>query len=73
MIEFTKDGNVKKIAEDSALIPLLKQDGWKAENETDVLEELRERARELGLKPHHKAKAETIEKMIEEAENDDSE
>lgn len=77
MLIFKKDGGEKHIDEESKLIPILIEDGWKCDSIPDVasddLEGLRKRAEELGIKVHHKAKAETIKAKIDEALNDDSE
>lgn len=70
MITLKKDGSTKLVDEGSVLIPILKGDGWLIDGEavTDDLETLRAKADVMGIKYHHKAKAETIAKMIEEAE-----
>lgn len=76
MLKFEKDGNVKLIDPNSQLIPILKEDGWIVEggkvSDDDRLEKAKKRASELGLKVHHKAKAETIEAQIAEVENGNS-
>lgn len=78
MLTFKKDEAVKILDENSSLIPLLLAEGWavdglkKQEKKAfDVMElsELREKAEKLGLSVHHKAKASTIQKMIDEALN----
>jgi len=62
-----KGSAVKFIGKKSKLLPILKSDGWKIDGEESELDALREQAKELGLKPHHKAGAEKIKKMIESA------
>lgn len=66
MLTFKKGDAVKFIDPESSLIPVLKHEGWKAEGEED-LDALRAEAEALGLKPHHKAGADKIRQMIEEA------
>lgn len=75
MLTFKKLDAVKCIDPESKLIPILLEDGWECDEVQVELDEdeLREQAKELGIKVHHKAKAETIKAKIEEALNDDSE
>ena len=70
MLEFKKNDSTKLIDEDSKLIPVLIADGWSCGDidlgvELDI-DALKEEAEELGIKVHHKAKAETIAKQIAE-------
>lgn len=69
MITLYKDGGVKHLEDGSSLLPRLKEDGWKMDGEQDDLdiEALKAQADELGIKYHHKSKAETIAKLIEDA------
>lgn len=71
MITLTKNGGVKVISDESSLVQRLKDDGWKIEGEEPAVDldllELRAVADEMGIKYHHKAKAETIAKLIEGA------
>lgn len=72
-ITMTKDASAKLVdADNKAVIDLLKSDGWKVEGEKEPendteLAELRAQAEALGLKVHHKAGADKIRQMIEEA------
>lgn len=72
MLTFEKDGNTKYIDENSKLIEILLKDGWSCDDvkvvEVDI-KELKAKAEDLGIKVHHKAKAETIQKLIDEALN----
>lgn len=71
MLTFVKGDAVKLIDPESSLIGVLKQDGWKVEGDQSVddeLEALRTEALALGLKVHHKAGADKIKAMIEEAQ-----
>lgn len=69
MITLVKDGGVKHLSPESALIAVLKEQGWVVEGEeafNDEVEALRAQAEALGLKIHHKAGAEKIAKLIED-------
>ena len=70
MLKLIKGESVKILDPQSTLIPVLKKQGWKVEGEKDednALAELRAEAEKLGLKVHHKAGAEKIRELIEEA------
>ena len=70
MLKLIKGESVKILDPQSTLIPVLKEQGWKVEGEKDednALAELRAEAEKLGLKVHHKAGAEKIRELIEEA------
>jgi len=70
---FKKDGATKFVTKDNVAEELIAMD-WTCDEygspkTNDDREALVEKAKALGLKPHHKAKAETIRKMIEEADD----
>lgn len=71
MITLTKNGGTKVISDESTLIQALKDDGWSIDGEDHSVDldliAIRTIADEMGIKYHHKAKAETIAKLIEEA------
>lgn len=70
MMKFIKDGDVKIVDDVSSLIPVLLLDGWVVEGDkqaSDDVSALRAEAEALGLKIHHKAGAEKIKELIEEA------
>jgi len=64
MLKFIKENSVKFVNKDSQLIGVLRADGWMVEGETvknlvaETLEiserdTLMQKAKEMGLKPHH--------------------
>ena len=70
MVTFIKGESSKNVDEGSSIIPLLIAGGWTAdgyENELDR-DALLAKAAAIGIKVHHKSKAETIAKIISEAE-----
>lgn len=76
MLKFVKGDDVKFIDQDSTLIQILKDGGWvvegepKAEEGDDERELLKAQAEALGIKVHHKAGADKIRALIEEAHGD---
>lgn len=70
MLEFKKDDKVKLIDPESNLIPLLKADGWdcgdkgKSGDDEEKRLALLQEAKDLGLKPHHKLKADKLKELI---------
>ena len=72
MLTFVKDDQIKHVDPESTLIQRLKDAGWKQEGDEEVeddLEAIRAKAEALGIKVHHKAKAETILKAIADHDN----
>lgn len=71
--KWIKGDSVKFVDEVSTLADALLNDGWHVEGEepkngqVDELAALRAQAEAMGLKPHHKAGAEKIRELIEEA------
>lgn len=69
MLTFTKGDRVKYIDPNSSLIERLVADGWVTDKVEvdDEREALKEQAEALGIKVHHKAGADKIRALIEEA------
>ncbi len=73
MLTFKKADGVKYVDPNSALIPLLVEQGWvsddapKAKEVDGDLDALRAEAEALGLKVHHKTGAEKLAALIAEA------
>lgn len=69
MLTFTKGESVKYIDPNSSLIERLVADGWVTDKVEvdDEREALKEQAEALGIKVHHKAGADKIRALIEEA------
>lgn len=69
MLKFVKDSGFKVVDESSSIIPILSENGWIIEGDEQALDldDLRAKAEELGLKPHHKAGPNKIADMIKEA------
>lgn len=77
MITFKKGDSFKNVDPSSNLIERLINDGWKSDDlpktinnraSEEYKSRLIERAKELGLNPHHKAGIEKLEAMIKEVE-----